>query len=140
MVEPPFCRQYKPGDSLAVRPLNLEEIIDEENEDENCADVGAPSGGSSRPSDGNDNDNVKGEENTQGGEKGTGTEKGTYDGKGNGKRIGKGNGKSMEEGKGKGNGEGTGIGKHTTTGDDIPRAVTLLLQKEMYKAYSDMEG
>jgi hypothetical protein len=26
-IEPPSCRQYKPGDFLPVRPLNLDEII-----------------------------------------------------------------------------------------------------------------
>jgi len=26
-VEPPSCRQYKPGDSLAIKPLNRDEIV-----------------------------------------------------------------------------------------------------------------
>jgi hypothetical protein len=68
MIEPPSCRQYKPGDFLAVRPLNWDEIIDEHDDDENWAYPRAPSGGRSRPGDGNDNDNDEGEEDTQGGE------------------------------------------------------------------------
>jgi hypothetical protein len=98
-IEPPSCRQYKPGDFLAVRPLNWDEIIDEDDDDENWADPGAPSGGRSRPGDDNDNDDGEGEEDTQGGEKGTGKGKGTKDGKGKGK------------GKGKGNSKGKGIVK-----------------------------
>jgi len=34
-IEPPSCRQYKPGDFLAVRPLIWDEIIDEDDDDEN---------------------------------------------------------------------------------------------------------
>jgi len=127
-IEPPSCRHYKPGDFLAVRPLNWDEIIDENDDDENWADPGVPSGGRSRPGDGNDNDNGEGEEDTQGGEKGTGKGKGTKDRKGRGK------------GKGKGNGKGKGIVKQTPGGDDISHAVALQLQKERYKADSDTEG
>jgi len=127
-IEPPSCRQYKPGDFLAVRPPNWDDIIDEDDDDENWADPGAPSGGRSRPGNGNDNDDGEGEEDTQGGEKGTGKGKGTKDGKGKGK------------GKGKGNGKGNGIVKQTPGGDDISRAVALQLQKEMYEADLDMEG
>jgi len=79
-IEPPTCRQYKPGDFLAIRPLNWDEIIDEDDDDENWADHGSPSGGRSRPGNGNGNDNGEGEEDTQGGEKGTGKGKGTKDG------------------------------------------------------------
>jgi len=61
-----------------------------------------------------------------------------------GDRKGKGmvKGKPTEEGKGKrkGNGTGKGIVKQTPGGDDISRAVALQLQKEIYKADSDMEG
>jgi len=122
--------------SWAVRPLNWDEIIDEDDNDNNWADPGAPSGGWSRPSDCNDNDDSNGEEDTQGGEKGTGKGKGTKDGKGKGK------GKATKEGKGKGNGNGKGKGivKQTPGGDDISRAVAVQLQKEMYEADSDMEG
>jgi hypothetical protein len=127
-IEPPSCRQYKPGDFLDVRPLNWDEIIDEDDDDENRADPGAPSSGRSRPGDGNDNDIGEGEEDTQGGEKGTGKGKGTKDGKGKGK------------GKGKGNGKGKGIVKQTPGGVDISRAVGLQLQKERHEADSGTEG
>jgi len=127
-IEPPSCRQYKPGDFLGVRPLNWDEIIDEDDDDENWADPGAPSGGRSRPGDGNDNDNGECEEDTQGGEKGTGKGKGTKDVTGKGM------------GKGTGNGNGKGIVKRTPWGDDISRAVALQLQKERYEANSGMEG
>jgi len=80
----------------------------------------------SRPGDGYDNDNGEAEEDMQGGEKETGKEKGPKDGKWKG------------TGKGKGNGKGKGIVKQTTGGDDISRAVALLLQKERYEADSDM--
>jgi hypothetical protein len=106
-IEPPSCRQYKPGDFLAVRPLNWDEIIDEDDDDDNWADPGAPSGGRSRPGDGNDNDDGESEEDTQGGEKGTGKGKGTKDGKGKGKATEDGKGKG--KGNGKGNGKGKGI-------------------------------
>jgi hypothetical protein len=98
-IEPPSCWQYKPGDFLAVGPLNWDEIIDEGDGDENGADPGALSGGRSRPGNDNDNDDGEGEEDMQGGEKRTGKGKGTTDGKGKGK------------GKGKGNGKGKGIVK-----------------------------
>ena len=84
-IELPSCQQYKPGDFLAIRPLNWDEIIDEDDDDENWADPGVLSGGRSRPSDDNDNDDGEAEEDTQGGEKGTGKCKATTDGKGKGK-------------------------------------------------------
>jgi hypothetical protein len=127
-IEPRSHRQYKPGDFLAVGPLNWDEIIYEDDDDDNWADPGAPSGGTSRPGDGNDNDDGKSEEDTQGAEKGTGKGKGTMDGKGKGK------------GKGKGNGKGKGIVKRTPGGDDISRAVALQLQKQMSEADLDKEG
>jgi hypothetical protein len=49
-------------------------------------------------------------------------------------------GKATKEGKGKGNGKGKGIVKQTTGGDDISRAVALLLKNEMYDADSDTKG
>jgi len=106
-IEPPSCRQYKPGDFLAVTTLNWDEIIDEDHDDDNWADRGAPSGGTSRPGDGNDNDDGESEEDTQGGEKGTGKGKGTKDGKG--KRKATEDGKGTGKGNGKGNGKGKGI-------------------------------
>jgi len=127
-IEPPSCRQYKPDDFLAVRPLNWDEIINEDDDDKNWEDPGAPSGGSSRPGDSNDHDNGEGEEDTQGGEKRTRKGKGTKDWKGKGK------------GKGKGNGKGKAIVKQTPGGDDISRAVALQLQKERYEADSGTEG
>jgi hypothetical protein len=133
-IEAPSCRQYKPGDFLVVRPLNWDEIIVEDEDDENWADPRAPSGGTSRPGDGNDNDNSNDEEDTQGCESGTGKANHTKDGKGKWKW------KATEEGKGKGNGKGHGIVKQTPGVDDFTRAVTFQLQKEMYEANSDMEG
>jgi len=106
-TEPPSCRRYKPGDFLAVRPLNWDEIIDEDDDDDNWADPGVPSGGRSRPGDGNDNEDCESVEDTQRGEKGTGKGKGTKDGKGKGKATEDGKGKGT--GNGKGNGKGKGI-------------------------------
>jgi len=37
-IEPPSCRQYKPGDFLAVRPRNWRRIIDDDDDDENWVD------------------------------------------------------------------------------------------------------
>jgi len=132
-IEPPRCQQYKPGDFLAVRPLNWDEIIGQDDDEENWADPRVPCSGRSRPSDGNGNDDGEGEDVTQGGERGTRKQKRTQDGKGKGTGNGKGKGKAMEEWKGKGNSKGKGIVKQTPVGDDISRAVALLLQKEMYE-------
>jgi len=71
-IEPPSCRQYKPGDFLAVRPLNCDEIIDEDDDDDIWMDAGALRGGRSHPTDGNDNDDIRSEEDTQAGGKGIG--------------------------------------------------------------------
>jgi len=136
-IEPRSCWQYKPGDFLAVRPLNWVEIIDQNDDDENWADPGGPCGGGIRPGDGNVNADSEDEEDTQGGEKGTGKGKGTKDGMG--KRKGNGKGKATEEGKGNGNGKGKGIVKQTPGGDDISQAVDLQLQKEIYEADSETE-
>jgi len=137
-IDLPSCRQYEPGEFLAVRPLNWDEIIDEDDDDENWVDPGAPSSGRCHPGHDNDNVNGEGEEDTQGGEKGTGKGKGTKHGKGQGKATGdgKGNGKV----KGKGNGKWNGIVKQTAGGDDISRAVALQLQKDMSEADLDSEG
>jgi len=137
-IEPPSCRQYKPGDFLAVRPLHWDEIIDEDDDDDNWADPGAPSGGRSRPGDGNDNDDGESEEDTHGSDRGTGKGKGTKDGKGKGKATE--DGKVKGKGKGMGNSKGKGIVKHTPGGDDISRAGALQLQKEMSEADLDTEG
>jgi len=55
--QPPSCRQYKPGDFLAVGPLNWDEIIKDDDDDDNWTHAGPPSGERSRPGDGNHNDN-----------------------------------------------------------------------------------
>jgi len=112
-IDLPSCWQYKTDDFLAIRPLNWDEKIDKDNDEENWADPGARSGGSSRPADGNDNDDGQGERTMQGGEKGTREGKGTKDGKGKGKVTADGQGKGKGKGKGKGNGKGKGIVKQT---------------------------
>jgi len=137
-IEPPNSRQYEPGDLLAVRPLNWDEIIDEDDDDENKADPGAPSSGRSCPGDDNDNDDGEGEEDTQGGEKGTAKGKGTKHGKEKVKLTEDGKGKG--KGKGKGNSKGKGMVEQTPWGGDISRAVALQLQKEMSEAHLDTEG
>jgi hypothetical protein len=127
-IELPSCRQYKPGNFLAIQPLNWDEIIDEEDDDDNWADPGEPSRGRSYPGNGNHNDDCESEKKRQGAQKGTGKGKGTKDGKGKGK------------GKGKGNGKGKGIVKRTPGGDDISCAIALQLQKQMSESNSDKEG
>jgi len=67
MIDPPSCRQYEPGNFLTVRPLNWDEIIEEDDDDENWSDPEVPSGGRSRPEDGNVNDHGEGKEDMQGG-------------------------------------------------------------------------
>jgi len=37
-IEPPGCWQYKPGDLMAIRPLNWNQIIDEDDDDDNWVD------------------------------------------------------------------------------------------------------
>jgi len=101
-IEPPSCSHYKPTECVAIRPLNGDGMINEDDDDENWVDPGGPSSGRSRVSDDNDNDDTEGEEETHGGEKGTGKGKRTKDGKGKGKGKGKGTGKETEEGRGGG--------------------------------------
>jgi hypothetical protein len=147
-IELPTCRQYKPGDFLAIRPLHWDEIIEKNEDDENWVDRKIPSGGRSCPGDGNDNHDGDCEEDTQRGEKGTGKGKGTMEGKGKGKVTkdgkgkGKGNGRATAEGKGKGKGNSKrkDIVKQTPGGDDISRAIALQMRNEMYEADSDMDG
>jgi hypothetical protein len=79
-IELPSCRQYNPGDVLAGRPLNWDEIIDKEDDGDNCADPGVLSGGRCRPGNGNGNDDGESEEDMQGPEKGARKGKGTTDG------------------------------------------------------------
>jgi len=130
-IEPRNYRQYKPGDFLAVDPLNSDVIIEEDDDDDNWADPGAPSGGWSRPGYDNHNDDGEGEEDTQGGEKRTGKGKGTEDGKGKGKATEDRKGKGKGKGKRNSEGKGKGIVKQTTGGDDISRAIALQLQMAM---------
>jgi len=127
-IEQLSCRQSKPGYFLGVGPLNWDEIIDKDDDDENKADRRAPSGGPRRPGDDNDNDNGESGKDTQGGENGTGEKQGTNDGKGKGK------------GMGQGNGNGKGMVKQTPGGDDISHAVALQLHKVIPDADLDTEG
>ena len=148
MIELPNCRQYKPGDIHPVGQLNWDDIINEENDVENCADPEALSSGRSRPGDGDDNDNGKGEEDTQGSEKVTGNGKGTTEGQGNGKvtEHGKGNrkGKPKTTGEGNGKSKGNSKGKDSVTqtpgGNNISLAIAMKLKREIHEADSDMEG
>jgi hypothetical protein len=98
-IETQICQKYKPGDFREVRPLNWDEIIEQDDDDDSWADPGAPSCRSMRPGYGNDIEVGESEENTQGAQKATGKGKGTQDGKG------------KRKGKGKGNGTGKGIVK-----------------------------
>jgi hypothetical protein len=123
-IEPPSFRQYISGDILGVRPLNQNEKMDNDNNDENWTDPRVPSGGRSHASHGNGNNDGEGEEDTPGGEKGTRQEQGTKDGMGKGKG----------EGKTKGNRIGKGIVMQTPPGDDTSHVVALELWKEMYEA------
>jgi len=135
MIEPPQCWQYKPGDFLPGRLLNWHEIIDHNDDDENWADPGMATSRRSRPGKGNDNVDGECEEGTHCGEQGTEKGKGTMDGKWQGMRKGKAT--ENTKGKGQGNRERIGIAKQSPGGDDISRAVALLLQKGMYKADSN---
>jgi hypothetical protein len=137
-IEPPSCRQFKPGDFLAIRPLIWDVIISEDDDDDNWTDHGASSGGRCRPADANDNDDVDSGEDTQGCEKQTRKGKETKDWKGKGKATMDGKGKG--KGKRNGNSKGKGIVKNTPEGDDISRAMAVQLQQEMYEADSDTEG
>jgi hypothetical protein len=127
-IEPPSCRQYKPGDFLAIKLLKWDEIIDEDDDDENWVDPGAPSGAMSCPGHGNDYDDGGGEDDTAGREKGTGNGKGTKDGMG------------KRKGKGKANGKAKGSVIQTPGGDDISCAVAWQLQQDRYEADSGVEG
>jgi hypothetical protein len=127
-IEPPSCRQYKPGNFLAVRRLNWDEIINKDDGDEHWADPGVLSSGRSCAGDGNDNDNGEGEEDMRGGVKGTRKRQGTTDGNRNGR------------GKEKGNSKGNGIVKRSPGGDDNSCAIALQLQMQMSEANFNMEG
>jgi hypothetical protein len=51
MSVPPWCRLYKPGDFLGVRPVNWNEVINKDDDNDNKVDSGVQSGGRSRPGD-----------------------------------------------------------------------------------------
>ena len=118
-IEPPSCRQYTPDNFLAVRPLYCDEIFNEDDGDENCTVLGAPSGGRCRTDDRNDNDADQGEGHTQGGEKGMGNRKGARNGKRKWKATedGKGKRKPREEWKGNGNRNRNGNGNRNRNGN-----------------------
>jgi len=137
-IEPPSCQQYKLGYVLGFRPLNWNEIIDEDDDVKNRADPGAPRGGRSLPAGGNDNDNGEGVVDTEGTDTGPVKVKGTKDGKG--KRMATEHRNMKEKGKGKGNGTRTCIVKPTQPGDDVSSATAMQLQKGMYEADSDTES
>ena len=122
----PRCWQHIPGDFLAVRPLNCHEIIDDDDDDESWADAKMPSGGMSRPGDGNDNHDGEGEEDMWGCEQGTREGKGTKHGMGKAKATEDRRGKGKRQPKG--NDKGNGNDKRTPGGDDICDAVALQLQ------------
>jgi hypothetical protein len=92
-IEPPSSREYKPADFLGVRPLNWDEIINENQDGENWAHPGALSIEWGSPGNDNQNDNGASEEVLEGSVTRTGRGKGTEAGKGKGKR--KGNGKLL---------------------------------------------
>jgi len=126
-IQPPSCQQYKQRYFLAVGPLYRDEIINEDDSDENWAYPRVPSGGMSRPGDGNDNDDGKGEEEMQGSGKRTGEMKGVKDGQDEQKaaedrnQMGKATEKENGKGKGKGkwnrHGKVKGIVKQTAEGE-----------------------
>jgi len=61
--------QSNPENFHQVRPVNWDELLIKDGDDENWGDTGAPSGGRGRHGDGNDNDDGAGEVDTNGGEK-----------------------------------------------------------------------
>jgi len=137
-IKPPSSRQYIPGDLLTIRPLNWVQIMDKDDVDDKWADTAAPSGGCSRPGDGNDNVDGESEGDMQRGETGTWKMNGTNDWNGKGKATLSGEVKG--KGQGKGNGKWKGTIKHTPGGDDISRAVALQLRKEMPEVDMDTGG
>jgi hypothetical protein len=108
MIVPASCRQYKATDVLAFRPLNWDETIEDDDDDENRTNPGGPSCWRNRPGNRNDSDITEGEEYTLSGEKGTRQGNGTQNGKGirtaiedrEGTELGTGNGMGYSKGKG----------------------------------------
>jgi hypothetical protein len=95
----------------------LDEIIDKNDDDENCADSRVACGARSCPGNGCENTDSEGDKDTEGSEKGTGKGKRTPH------RMQKGtateDGYWQWKGKVMGNGTGNGIVKQTPGGDDI---------------------
>jgi len=137
-IGPQSCRQYKPGNILAVRPLNWDEIIEEDNDNKNWVDPGGPSSGRSHPHNGDYDHEGEGEQDRQGGDAGTRKGKGRKNGKITWKATQDRKGKGM--GKRKGNGKGKGNVQNTPGGDNMSRAVALQLQNDMREADNNLEG
>lgn len=99
-IEMPSFQQYKPGDLLAVRLLNWDEITDQDDDDWSLVDPGSLSGGRNHPGHCNGNDDGKCEEDKRGSRKGRGNAKRIKTGKVKGKVTendkGKVKGKSLE--------------------------------------------
>jgi len=116
MIEQRCCQLYKPGNILAIGQLNSAKIIAMDDDGENWADHGAPSGGSSHHIYGNDHAGCNGEEDMQSGETGTGTRNILMDGKGQCRPsedgVGKGNANKDKKPIWKGNGNGSRKGKN----------------------------
>jgi len=104
-VEGPCCQQSKPGDILAVGPLDWDEIIEEDYDNENGVGPGPWNHGRSGGRDDKVNDGSERKVDRQCSQKGSRKGKGTKDGIGTGKR------KATDKGKGKWkrNGKATGI-------------------------------
>lgn len=114
---------------LDIRPLNWDEIIEEDDDNENWADRGSLGDRSTHPGDENHHHDGKGQVNKQGGVQWTRKGKGTQDENGKGKAT------EDEKGRGKGlgmpNGERKGIVILTPGGDVISHAIDLLMHMEM---------
>jgi hypothetical protein len=110
-IQQPGCRHDKPGEVLVVRPLNLDEKIDNQDDNEKSRNSGEPIGETSSLRDVQENDDCQGEEAKQGVENGTGMRKGTN------KREGNGKGKQNRNSKAKGS------VKHNPRCVDISHAV-----------------
>jgi hypothetical protein len=122
--------------------VNYNKIIDSNHNNENIADSTVPSHARSVPGHSNGTNDNAGENETQAIEIMTVTETEKKRGKRNGTWKGNAidNGKGIGKQKQKGQGTGKGNDKQLPSGDDISCWVPLQLEKEMYQAYSDVEG
>ena len=116
-IEPQSCRQYKPGDKLATRPLNWDGIIDEDGDDDKWVDPGVLSCGRSRPGNGNENDDGESEDNMQGGEKGRGHGQEQWIVRGKGRQLRMGRAKGRGRGRQQRKGRVRGRGRETVKGN-----------------------